>query len=427
MSNRSGQAAFSHAAKRKKRKKMTAKERCIAAVAILAGIILVGIMLCNLPLIDYQYTNEEGQTVTTKVSVNELSDILGYGILESIFQKDKLKAQKPLVSLEGELDHNDSFEVEPDLPDAFDDGLDLDQKVEGQFTVMFLGFDELRSNSDVIMLITLDIAANEINILQIPRDSFLPNYTSFEAGKANSIYSMGDPDQEPIQRVADAFTETFGIPIDRYVTTSCTDIVEIVDLIGGVPIDMPYTIYYEPGKTIYAGQQVLSGQQAEWMVRYRHGYAEGDIGRMQAQRIFLAAAMEKACEIGTVELMSYMATVMEEQLIGSDLSIGEMTMLADFATTIGMDKVTMYMLPGEGYDYYPENWTYYDHYSVWSIHKQPTIDLINEKFRLYLTPLDYLPIEELVTEGNYVTTGYDDNNIDLETIVDGEDASPRMN
>ena len=404
----------------KKRKKMTLKEKLILAGVILLSIILIIAMILNLPLVDYQYTSSTtGATVVRKVSISELSDIMGYSIWDAIFHRDELKQETPLIEIEGKLESKDDVELEIKYEEEFDDGLDMEQLVEGQFTVLFLGFDELRSNSDVIMLVQFNIAENAINILQIPRDSFLPDYTSFVAGKVNSIYSMGDSDKEPIQRVVDALSETFGIPIDRYVTTCCTDIVNIVDLVGGVPIDMPYTIYYEAGKTIYQGEQVLSGQQAEWMVRYRHGYNEGDIGRMQAQRIFLAAAMAKACDIGSVKIMSYMATVMEEKWIGSDLSIGEMTQLADFATTIGMDKVTMYMVPGEGYNYYPDGagGTYY---SVWSIHKQTTIDMINETFRPYQEKVETLPIMEIVEEENYLTHAYDDKTEDLQKIQDGD-------
>lgn len=396
--------------KKKQRRRMNWKERLGLFLAIVAALALCFVMVINMKIIPVTNDDGSGHTYTTHISLME-----------------RFKSWKPFEEMNGELeqkeydipvkkDADDNLEVGED---KFDDGLDLDQIQEGQFSILFLGLDELRSNTDVMMLAMCDIAANKINILQIPRDTFVPDQTSFEAGKINSVYTMGKKDSSQIQRTVDCIEDVFQIPIDRYIITSCTDIVRIVDLIGGIPIDMPYTIEYEPGKTIYAGKQVLSGQQSEWMVRYRHGYNEGDIGRMKAQRIFLAAAMAKACDIGTIKLVNYADTMVDEKLIGSNMSLDEISKISDFATTIGMDNIHMFMLPGEGYNYYPPDWQYYDHYSVWSIHKEPAIDLLNMYFRPYYEPIFNLPIKELVTEGNYKNTLYDNESTSFEDLENG--------
>lgn len=388
---------------------MNWKEKLGLAAAIVGALALVVVMALHIKIIPAELVDESGNPYEGHISLME-----------------QFRGWRPFVELEGELDSKEYSYAEVDISQPeqqgkpFDDGLDLNQIREGQFSVLFLGTDESRSNTDVMMLIMFDIAKNEIHILQIPRDSFVPAYTRFEAGKINSVYTMGDKDKTQVQRVVDCIEETFCIPIDRYVTTSCNDIVEIVDLIGGIPIDMPYTINYEPGKTIYAGEQVLTGQQAEWMVRFRHAYNEGDIGRMKAQRLFLAAAMARVCDIGTIELMGYVDKIVDQKLMGSNLSMDEISKLSDFATTIGMDKITMHMLPGEGYKYYPPQPSQYPWYSVWSIHKGPTVNLVNAYFRPYYEKLNDLPlIEELVTEGNYVSTLYDDDSVDFQKIEDG--------
>lgn len=401
---------------KRKRRPMNWKERIGIILVILAAVAGCVAILLHTPMIPYDGPDENGNQISTRISPMR-----------------KFKLWKPFEQLGGALESKEySYEVQDWLLDdedsddnngvlVFDDGLDLKQIQEGQFSVLFLGLDELRTNTDVMMLAMFDIAGNKINILQIPRDSFVPEYTAFEAGKINSVYSMGDSSVGEVQRVVNCIEDTFQIPIDRYIITSCTDIVRIVDLIGGIPIDMPYTIEYEPGKTIYEGKQVLNGQKAEWMVRYRHGYNEGDIGRMKAQRIFLAAAMAKACDIGTISLMRYADTMIDEKLIGSNLSMDEISKLSDFATTIGMDKISMFMLPGEGYNYYPENWKYYDHYSVWSIHAEPTIELLNTYFRPYFKAVFSLPkIEELVSVGSYVSTMYDNESTTFGAIENGD-------
>ncbi len=404
-------AAANHHGK-PKRRKMNWKERIGVVFAIGAALTVCVVALLNTPLLDYSGPDETGNQINMKVSLLR-----------------KFKLSKPFEELDGTLESKVySLEIKEEADDVlepgekpFDDGLDLNQIREGQFSVLFLGMDESRSNTDVMMLVMFDIAANQINILQIPRDTFVPDYTAFEAGKINSVYSMGSGDGSGVQRVVDCIEDMFQIPIDRYVTTGCNDIVRIVDLIGGIPINMPYTIEYEPGKTIYEGEQVLDGQKSEWMVRYRHGYNEGDIGRMKAQRIFMAAAMKKVCDIGTIELMRYMNTIVDEKLIGSNLSIDEMSKLSDFAVNIGMEKIAMYMLPGEGYNYTPPDWKDYDLYSVWSIHKDPTIDLLNTYFRPYYKPIFQLPnVKELVWSTEYKNTSYDNDSTTFAALDSGD-------
>ena len=379
------------------KKKSSKKDKIIIIASVIAGVILVAVLVLNIPIIPVE-RNKGGLTYTEHIS------IIRY-----------IKEMKPLAEKEGLLSQDtNSYELVSGASEI-DDRREFtnDQIIEGQFTVLFMGFDESRELSDVIMLMLFDIHNYELNILQIPRDSFVPDYTSNETGKINSVYSWGDESISPIQRTVNAVRETFGIPIDRYVTTGCDDIVDIVDIIGGIPINLPEDVFYSYDKILYAGEQVLNGEQAELMVRARKGYDEGDIGRIKAQRIFLAAAMKKAVEMGSVELSSVMKEVNDKKLIATDMTLGELSILADFGTLIDMEDVTVQLVPGEGSEY--------NGYSVWSIHKKATIDVLNEYFRPYQVDLRYddLPITELVSEGEYLTDAYDNNQDTLQAIQNG--------
>ena len=384
---------------RKRKKSSTLQEKIIIAVSIIVGIIIIAVMVLNIPIIAVTKTNNDGSTYTEYVSILKW-----------------VKSRQPLVEKEGVLSKDtNSYELKSEAEEV-DDKRDFtnDQIIEGQFTVLCLGFDESRSNSDVMMLFHFDIVNDKINILQIPRDSFVPDYTCSENGKINSVYTLGDESLIPIQRTVDAVRDTFGIPIDRYITTGCDDIVDMVDLIGGIPIDLPEDVFYSYDKILYAGEQVLNGEQAELFVRARKGYIEGDIGRVKAQRIFLAAAMEKALDMGTVELTKFLTEVYNKGYIGTDLTLQEMSILSDFGSKMDLDDVTVHMVPGEAVDDY-------NGYSVWSIHKDATVDLLNEYFRPYQPDLTYdaLPITEIV-ESDYQTTDiYDDTQDTLQEIADG--------
>ncbi len=384
---------------RRKNKNSTLQEKIIITISIIVGVIIIAVMVLNIPIIAISKTDKSGNTYTEYVS------ILNW-----------VKSRQPMVEKEGELSKDtNSYELKSEAAEV-DDKRDFtnDQIIEGQFTVLCLGFDEDRSNSDVIMLFLFDIVNDKINILQIPRDSFVPDFTSCENGKINSVYSMGDENLIPIQRIVDVVRDTFGIPIDRYITTGCDDIVDMVDLIGGIPINLPEDVYYSYDKILYAGEQVLDGTQAELFVRARKGYIEGDIGRVKAQRLFLAAAMEKALDMGTIQLTKFLTEVYNKGYIGTDLTLQEMSILSDFGSSVDLDDVTVQMVPGEAVDDY-------NGYSVWSIHKDATVDIINEYFRPYQPELSYddLPITEII-ESDYQTTDiYDDTEDTLQEIADG--------
>lgn len=382
----------------KKKRKSSVQEKIIIAVSIIVGIIIIAVMVLNIPIIAVSKTDKSGGTYTEYISIINW-----------------VKSRRPMVGVEGELSKDtNSYELNSNAGEI-DDKRDFtnDQIIEGQFTVLCLGFDETRSNSDVIMLFHFDIINDKINILQIPRDSFVPDFTNSETGKINSVYTLGDENLIPIQRVVDAVRDTFGIPIDRYITTGCDDIVDMVDIIGGIPINLPEQVIYSYDKVLYPGEQVLNGEQAELFVRARKGYNEGDIGRVKAQRIFLAAAMEKALDLGPIQLTKFLTEVYNKGYIGTDLTLQEMSILSDFGSSIDLDDVTVHMVPGEA--------TYYGDYSIWSIHKNATIDVINEYFRPYQPELSYdsLSITELIESDYYNTDIYDENQDTLQEIADG--------
>lgn len=70
------------------------------------------------------------------------------------------------------------------------------------------------------------------------------------------------------------------------------------------------------------------------------------------------------------------------------MSVEDMSKLSDFCGTLSMDSVQVDMVPGEGTT---NNAPYIgvdgNQYSIYSIHKQETIDLLNEYYRPYQTPL----------------------------------------
>jgi putative transcription regulator len=390
-----------------KKKKFSWKDGLVKTLSVVVSLALIFVLILNLPILWYK---KDGQ--------QERVSIVTY-----------FKRWQPLVEIEGELDKtNVQPNINPDVvPNDYDDGLDLPQIVEGQYTVLFLGFEPDNFNTDVMWVCQFDLGAGKLRILQIPRDTAVPDFTTSASTKFNSIYSMGLPDDmSPVQRVVNAVQQNFGIPIDAYITTKCSDIEEIIDLIGGIPMNLDAPINFGVGQTIDAGDIVLNGQQSVWFVRYRAGWLEGDIGRMQNQRRFMAAAMQKLLDIskndGKMKLYGYIKDIYDRKLIATDMSVEDMSKLSDFCGTLSMDGVQVDMVPGEGSS--KQN-PYFGvdgkEYSIYSIHKQETIDLLNEYYRPYQMPLTGdgdTAIVEYFIDHHY--NNYDNRTETLDELLNGE-------
>lgn len=379
-------------------------------ITIAVGILTLALMLLmifNAPIVRFTTAERE----ITQVS------IMNY-----------LKNRQPVKYIEGEINQSNSdkvsVEYKENVDKLFDDGLDLHQTIEGQFTILFLGFDSKENGGgylhDVNYLMQFNLNTASLNILQIPRDTYMPAYSNQISKKFNGIYNGGTRRKSKIQRVVNAVQESFGVPVDAYITTTCDNIVNIVDIVGGIPIDMPYRVIFEADKVIEEGEQVLNGQQSEWLVRFRHGYQGGDIDRVQAQRLFMAAAMKKAISMTDLQILTAVNKVYKEELIASDLSLNDIARIADLASTIEMSKVNVFILPGE--------YCTVGSQATWSIHKQAALDMLNENFRTQQVPLkmDESTIEEWVPEEYYQDTQYDSNSTNLQDVDENGGDAPNF-
>ncbi len=386
----------------------TAVNVWIKIISILLTLLLIGLMILHAPIIQYTSTDNFNQIM--QISVMKY-----------------FKTRKPMQYIEGNIKSMNQTQVEirEDVDKEFNDGLDLKQTIEGQFTVLFLGFDSPENGSgllhDVNYMIQFNLRTASMNILQIPRDTYTPTYTTAYTHKFNSVYNFGNEKKSNIQRVVDCVQENFGVPIDAYVTTTCDNVGEIIDIVGGVPINMPYPVVFEADKVIPNGEQVLSGEETEWFLRFRYGYRDGDVGRVQAQRIFMAAAMRKAISMNSVQIFSAVNKIYKQELIATDMSMEDISRLADLAGTIDLENVNIFMLPGE--------YTKAGDQSIWSVHKSAALEILNEHFRTQQVPLSSQKstIVEYIPEGEYEDNSYDNLSGNLQEIEENGSANPELN
>lgn len=257
---------------------------------------------------------------------------------------------------------------------------------------LILGTDEKDTLTDVMMVGCFDHGNDTLNILQIPRDTFIG--TDIPSGKVNAVYGNAKKGQSKIDFLISRINEYFGLPIDHYVLVHLSAFRSVVDAVGGVDIDLPNRLYVNDSGSrehyyIGPGMTHLDGEQAEGFVRNRSGagYASGDMARVEAQRLFYAAFAQKVMNMSMGSMVKIVTSCYDQ--FKTDMSVGQLIGYAKELKQVSMENIHITAVPGQGGYFTPPGAS--QKLSYYSIHKDDYVDLINEKF---------LPYDDPITEGD---------------------------
>ena len=168
----------------------------------------------------------------------------------------------------------------------------------GPYTFLGLGLDrytaETGQRSDIIMLARVDMEAETVRVLSIPRDLYveIPGYAPFKINDAynRGIESTPQPDWRNGARVAaETITHNFGIELDGVALTDFEVFPQVIDAIGGVTVMNPYDVA-GGNYTFPSGELTLDGEAATYFSRLR---PDGDGGRVMRQHLVLEAMLER--------------------------------------------------------------------------------------------------------------------------------------
>lgn len=128
-------------------------------------------------------------------------------------------------------------------------------------------------------------------IYSIPRDTFVTDNMKIAA---LLIQENGD------EKLIEAVSEITGRPVKDYVRMDLTAAEAVIDALGGVTFTVPQDMDYEDPYQdlsihLKAGEQILSGKDAVGLLRYRRGYPEGDLKRIEVQQTFLMELFRQKC------------------------------------------------------------------------------------------------------------------------------------
>lgn len=240
------------------------------------------------------------------------------------------------------------LEVAPKEPEEFS-SLEEAFLNSNRINFLILGMEDTRS--DTIILASFCQDSKRFDLIAIPRDTYVhrKGYNDGEKRKLNSVYF--DHGVDGVKKtVAYVLPD---IPIHHHVMIDYDAVENIVDLIGGVEIDVPFHMKYKDPSSkppldidIQAGNQILDGKQSLDFIRYRKGnnrigYRDGDLGRIKAQQQFLKAFASKA--------MDNAVTVITRGLKYVDTDVRFLDALSYGRNVIGIsgEDIEFRLLPGK--------------------------------------------------------------------------------
>lgn len=164
-------------------------------------------------------------------------------------------------------------------------------KEEAMFLLMGVDSQDVKyskgSRTDTMMLFKVNFESGKIDLLSLPRDTRV--LVRGKEDKLNHAHAYGGAELA-MQTVRDFL----GIDLDYYVKVDYNIVTDAVNAIGGVEIDVPQRMYYNDPTAkpplhinLQKGVQMLDGPKAHDFLRFRSGYANGDLGRIDAQQYFM--------------------------------------------------------------------------------------------------------------------------------------------
>ena len=226
------------------------------------------------------------------------------------------------------LDQIDRIDIGSAEDNYSEDEIEEEEEDEEEVTyttLAFFGIDNRSNgsfesgNSDAIMVVSINDVTKAVRVASVYRDTFLC-VSEGKFRKANYAYNAGGPTQ-----AVTMLQKNLDLRISDYIAVDFNALVEIIDLLGGIEVDVSeaeasamYTIIGEVAaqtgtysSTVSAGYQTLDGVQAVAYARIRK-LAGNDYGRAERQREVVSLMLDKMKSADYSTLLSILDSVVDD-------------------------------------------------------------------------------------------------------------------
>ena len=216
--------------------------------------------------------------------------------------------------------------------------------------------------TDTIMVASYDPNTQKANLLSIPRDTFTGKNIkkAVASQKINSLYNI----EKTPEKTLKAVNELTGLDIKYYVVVKTEALIKLVDAIGGVKFNVPMRMKYtDTSQDLYIdlkeGEQVLDGNKAEQLLRFRHNdyqkgigqtsypseYGDNDFGRMRTQRDFIIATLKQTLKPSNIFKIGQILEIANEN-VNTNIELSFIKDYVPYAVELDTENITSATLPG---------------------------------------------------------------------------------
>jgi len=232
-------------------------------------------------------------------------------------------------------------------PETIRERIEHDEET-GRINILLLGLDKVPGEDvnrpDSIAFVSIDIDDKVVRLLSLPRDTRV-QIPGRGWQKLNHAYAYGG-----VELLKTTLVNYLGVPIPYHVIVNLQNFPELVDLVGGVTINVPKRLRYTDRAggihiDIPAGEQHMDGKTALGFVRFRHD-ALGDIGRVERQQVFMMTVFNK---IKDPAMITKIPELIRQgiRLVKTNLSLSQAIQLASYLKDLDPSRVVFRTLPGK--------------------------------------------------------------------------------
>lgn len=200
---------------------------------------------------------------------------------------------------------------------------------------------DVSMNSDTLMLVHVSADHSSVQVVSLPRDSWV-NIPGHGMNKINAAIGIGG-----IPLMVQTVEHATGLTINDFIEVNFLGFVKVIDALGGVNICLPYAVDDSyTGLHLGAGPHHVDGITALKFARDRHSFAASDLARISDQQQLMSSLFTEATNSGILanpfRLQQFLSSVTAAIKVDSNFNLVRM---ADELRGIRSENVTFRTVP----------------------------------------------------------------------------------
>ena len=261
--------------------------------------------------------------------------------------------------------------------------------MKDRVNILLLGIDESTERedwgsfrTDTMLLLTINFANNDVDMISVPRDSYVKIYKEDGTlhdelspyNKINAAFSFGGGAQKKgFAYSMTTVSELLQVPVNYYLGFNMNVVKDVVDAMGGVDYEVDIEVSMN-GRELHPGYQHLDGQGVLDYCRMRKG--SSDIARIDRQQRMLTAIFEQMKSTGQLVNIPNIYQALEANIM-TNLTFKQISALALVAVRMDLSQLDRHMVEGAAFTAYQR--------SYWGVNAQKLQKLIKEVFNKNIT------------------------------------------